>query len=156
MISDSDRFVFSPFLFAQNKVNTKLVLLSEEVNKLSFGYIKDTTIIRPFNKSGTQMPSAMFDLGAPDFLWLDYGFALDIPTIIDEVNDKHFDGSAGFEQVKAIAVVYDTINAGEDNPGVPFTANNTKFIIARNITGEETRSMWYFYQPKETLFRNKQ
>ena len=156
MISDSDRFVFSPFLFAQNKVNTKLVLLSEEVNKLSFGYIKDTTIIRPFNKSGTQMASAMFDLSALNFLWLDYGFALDIPTIIDEVNDKHFDGSAGFEQVKAIAVVYDTINAGEDNPGVPFTANNTKFIIARNITGEETRSMWYFYQPKETLFRNKQ
>lgn len=102
------------------------------------------------------MASAMFDLSALDFLWLDYGFALDIPTIIEEVNDKHFDGSAGFEQVKAIAVVYDTINAGEDNPGVPFTANNTKFIIARNITGEETRSMWYFYQPKETLFRNKQ
>lgn len=153
MISDSDRFVFSPFLFAQNKVNTKLVLLSEEVNKLSFGYIKDTTIIRPFNKSGTQMTSAMFDL---NFYWLDYGFVLDIPTIIDNVNDKHFDGSAGFEQVKAIAVVYDTINAGEDNPGVPFTANNTKFIIARNITGEETQNSWYFYQPKETLFRNKQ
>ena len=153
MISDSDRFVFSPFLFAQNKVNPKLVLLSEEVNKLSFGYIKDTTIIRPFNKAGTQMTSAMFDL---DFYWLDYGFVLDIPTIIDNVNDKHFDGSAGFEQVKAIAVVYDTINEGEDNPGVPFTANNTKFIISRNITGEETQNAWYFYQPKETLFRNKQ
>ena len=153
MISDSDRFVFSPFLFAQNKVNTKLVLLSEEVNKLSFGYIKDTTIIRPFNKAGTQMSSAMFDLY---FYWLDYGFVLDIPTIIDNVNDKHFDGSAGFEQVKAIAVVYDTINAGQDNPGVPFTANNTKFIIARNITGEETQNAWYFYQPKEILFRNKQ
>lgn len=153
MISDSDRFVFSPFLFAQNKTNPKLVLLSEEVNKLSFGYIKDTTIIRPFNKSGAQMTSAMFDL---DFYWLDYGFVLDIPTIIDDVNYGHFDGTAGFEQVKAIAVVYDTINEGEDNPGVPFTANNTKFIIARNITGEETQKEWNFYQPEQTLFRNKQ
>ena len=45
-ITDSDTFVLSPFFFSDDKANSaKLVLLSEEVNKMSNGYISTNAIL---------------------------------------------------------------------------------------------------------------
>lgn len=158
MITDSDRFVLSPFLFTQGKTNVKAVLLSEEVNKLSYGYIKDSSIIKPKNKSGVQFASGLFDINITNN---GKYITIDIFNTFAEVNENHFAEEAvpGYTQAKAVAVVYDTINSSTDNPNVPFTAGKTKFIIARNISDGDPFGTftWVIVQPKfETIFSKKQ
>lgn len=44
-ITDSDRFVLSPFFFANDKGTIKIVALNEEVNKMTNGYINKGAVI---------------------------------------------------------------------------------------------------------------
>ena len=44
-ITDSDRFVLSPFFFSNDKGTIKIVALNEEVNKMSNGYINKAAVI---------------------------------------------------------------------------------------------------------------
>lgn len=44
-ITDSDRFVLSPFFFSNDKGTIKIVALNEEVNKMSNGYINKSAVI---------------------------------------------------------------------------------------------------------------
>lgn len=158
MITDSDRFVLSPFLFAPDKKSVKAVLLSEEVNKLSYGYISDTSIIKPKNEKGEQFTSGLFDI--PITQNGQY-IKIDIFSTFENVSENHFSDEPvpGYTQAKAVAIVYDTIDSSTDNPNVPFTAGKTKFIIARNIAGGDDFGTfdWYIAQPKfEDIFSKRQ
>lgn len=147
MATSSDQFVVSPFVFAAGKTNVKVVLLSEEVNKITSGYINTSAIIAPRGPDGAYLPSK--------FLTVNYreapcGAYLPISFIRSKINSNHFNApESGYAQVRAIALVYDIETSG---------AYRAKFIIARNIPkgtddSEATRN-WVLGTPnKSHVFR---
>lgn len=147
MATSSDQFVVSPFVFAAGKTNVKVVLLSEEVNKITNGYINTSAIIAPRGKDGAYLPSKFFTVNYGEF---SYGAYLPISVIRSKINSNHFNApESGYVQVRAIALVYDIETSG---------AYRAKFIIARNIPkgtedSEATRN-WILGTPnKSDVFR---
>ena len=122
MATSSDQFVVSPFVFAAGKTNVKVVLLSEEVNKITNGYINTSAIIAPRGTDGAYLPSKFFTV---NYRKLSYGAYLPISVLRSQINSNHFNApESGYAQVRAIALVYDIETSG---------AYRAKFIIARNI-----------------------
>lgn len=161
MLTNSDTFVLSPFLFQPNKQNVKLVLLTEEVNKLSFGYIDNSTIFKAFNTSDVQM-GKYFDL---QMVLYGYEMYIDISTILASVNQNHFgarnENNANYQQIKAYAVVYDVFDDDAVNTdNAIFTPSKTKFIFARNLPDAWLKSRCiqdvYLGIPNKNLFPHKQ
>ena len=147
MATSSDQFVVSPFVFAAGKTNVKVVLLSEEVNKITNGYINTSAIIAPRGKDGAYLPSKFFTV---NFREVSYVALFPIAVIRDKINSNHFNApESGYAQVRSIALVYDIETSG---------AYRAKFIIARNIPkgtedSEATRN-WYLGTPnKSHVFR---
>ena len=147
MATSSDQFVVSPFVFAAGKTNVKVVLLSEEVNKITSGYINTSAIIAPRGPDGSYLPSKFFTVNYSE---ASYGAFFPISVIRSKINSNHFNApESGYAQVRAIALVYDIETSG---------AYRAKFIIARNIPkgtedSEATRN-WYLGTPnKSHVFR---
>lgn len=160
MITSSDTFILSPFLYSPNKTNLKIVLLSEEVNKLSDGYISESAIIYPKNSSGEQL-DAYFSFNvikvrgsqtAP-FPGVNpiTSFRIDMMSALSQVSDSQFTESAGYERVKSIVLVSSDSSVVYKKP----------FYIARNIPENWTRTQatnnWIFGTPiKSAVYTNKQ
>ena len=172
LITNSDTFVLSPYFFLPQKENVRIVLLAEEVNKLSTGYINNSIVITPTDRNGDQMETPYFDFEptkiAEPNSWDNSKqvigkFALNLSNIFHNVNDGHFTES-NLPRVKAIAVLCDvSLNPNpQDVAGVaPTIPNKTQFVIARNIPEDFQRddalATWFFGSPnKNELFKNKQ
>ena len=147
MATSSDQFVLSPFVFTAGKKNVKVVLLSEEVNKITSGYINTSAIIAPRGTDGAYLPSKFFTV---NYREVSYGAFFPISVIRSKINSNHFNApESGYAQVRAIALVYDIETSG---------AYRAKFIIARNIPqGTEdygATANWYLGTPnKSAVFR---
>lgn len=170
LITNSDTFVLSPYFFLPQKENVRVVLLADEVNKLSTGYINNSIIITPTDTNGQQMSTPYFDVPViktsvantwDNTKMVVSQFSVDLSSIFANVNDGHFTESATLQRVKGIAILCDvSLDAGTDTiaPTIPY---KTQFIIARNIPANWTRQQalatWYFGAPKKNeVFKNKQ
>ena len=170
MVTSSDTFVLSPYVFLPKKSNIRVVLLAEEVNKLSTGYIDNSEIITPINKQGTSMnPYFSIEIDKSKTQTSSWNnekqvvtqFEVNMSNIFAEVSDKHFTGEDGVQRVKSIAILCDvSLNSGfeTENPSIPY---KTQFIVARNIpedfTREQSLKSWIWGAPKnDKLFKNKQ
>ena len=175
MITSSDTFVLSPYLFLPQKSNLKMVLLAEEVNKLSNGYIDISKIITPLNKQGGTM-NPYFDFtitkdnkkSSPfnSSKLLLKSFEIPLSSIFTDVSDQHFLKTPGYQKIRAIAIICDvSLSPEPPTPGEetinPTTPGKTKFVIARNIpelwTRDDALYSWIFGAPKKNVvFKNKQ
>lgn len=167
LITSSDTFVISPFVFLPNKTNLKLVLLTDEVNKLSQGYVPNAQIITPKSTTGLEM-SPFFDISLTVFhnhyawgQWRPDAYMLQIDDILAQVNDGHFNGDTNYTQVKAIALLCDvSLDTGTDSTDASFIPYKTQFVIARNLpeewTVEQKKRTWFIGSPSRQLFREKQ
>lgn len=169
MAVSSDTFVLSPYVYLPKKSNLKLVLLADEVNKLSTGYIDNSAIITPLDKDGNTM-SQYFDFTPiktqTQNSWdstkqITSQFSIDLASILANVNDKHFTGADNFQRIKSIAILCDvSLNAGIDTSvsSIPY---KTQFVVARNIPEfwdrTKATSSWLWGSPKKSeIFKNKQ
>lgn len=160
LITSSDTFVISPFVFSPDKKNLKLVLLSEEVNKLSTGYVSEAQFIYPQSEDGSQLDAYFsFNINknarAPHPLnplqQVVTRFSINIQSVFAHVNDSQFTNAAGNQRVKAIALV-STENY------IPY---KKQYYIARNIpeywNRQQALSSWHWGAPnKINTFTNKQ
>lgn len=169
MVTSSDTFVLSPYVYLPKKSNVRLVLLSEEVNKLSTGYIDNSKVITPIDKQGNAMnPYFTFTIDkitGPNS-WdtsksVITKFGVDLVSAFENVADEHFIDTEGYQRVKGIAILCDvSLDAGieTENPVLPY---KTQFIVARNIPEDFTREQalknWIWGSPKkDKLFTKKQ
>ena len=172
LITSSDTFVLSPYFFLPQKENVRIVLLADEVNKLSTGYINNSIIITPSDASGQQMATPYFDVPITKTTTANTWdstktvvsqFSVDLSSVFASVNDGHFTES-NLPRVKAIAILCDVSlnpNPPEVEGVAPTIPNKTQFIIARNIPNDWTREQalttWYFGSPKKSeIFKNTQ
>lgn len=117
LLTDSDQFVVSPHMFTPNKKQPKLVLLSEEVNKLSNGLINTGTIIGDENQ-------VTIDVQTQEYTYTDnFGKQKVGYFIVDIASALQYVSRETQLQVKAIALIYD-FNEGK---------SKQTFTIARNI-----------------------
>jgi len=143
-ITDSDTFITSPYLFAEEKTNPVLVCLTEEINKFGNGTISTTAIFYQHTLSTTDFST----ITTTNI----YGkscsskSSLKVSTILAGLDDKYFSGESGI-QIHAIAICFD------------FDSNQptNKFSIARNIPTPtnkvDTIHDWYFGTPVSTFFQ---
>lgn len=170
LITNSDTFVVSPFVFLPNKNNVKLVLLNKEVNKLSNGYINEADIIYPLDTTGSELqPYFDFDIttSTQQSQWntqeqVTTSFGVNLENVFSNVNPKHFTGEDGYERVKSIAFVCNvSLSPNASSSETTVVLNTTQFLIARNIPSEWTMervlSPIYFGAPnKNNIFTKKQ
>lgn len=169
MATNSDTFVLSPYVYLPKKSNVRLVLLAEEVNKFSSGYIDNSKIITPIDKQGNPMnPYFTFDIDtttAPNS-WdntkqVVTQFGINLLSVFENVADEHFTNTEGYQRIKGIAIICDvSLDAGleTENPIIPY---KTQFIVARNIPDDWDRAKalkkWSWGSPnKSQVFKNKQ
>lgn len=176
LATNSDTFVVSPYVFLPNKKTVKVVLLSEEVNKLSNGYINRSIIITPIDVNGNTM-SPFFDLGLittqTASSWdsnrrIVENFGVNLSDIFKNVSEQHFVANGDYERVKSIAILCNVnLNPGEEeqqgqeDEDISSSLYRWQFIIARNIpesfTKKKATSNIYFGSPnKNKLFKNRQ
>ena len=169
LATNSDTFVLSPYVYLPNKKNVRIVLLAEEVNKLSSGFINNSAIITPIDKNGNTMnPYFDFEITKETAIssWdntklVVTNFGIDFASILGNVADEHFTDTQGYQRVKSIVVLCDvSLNTGTDTDTttIPY---KTQFVFARNIpefwSKEKALSQVYFGSPnKDTVFTNKQ
>ena len=169
LATNSDTFVISPYVYLPKKKNVKIVLLSKEVNKLSSGYIDNSSIITPIDKDGNAMsPYFDFEITKDEDVnsWdnsktVVTNFGIDFAEVLKNVADEHFVDTQGYQRVKSIAVLCDvSLNTGIDTD-VATIPYKTQFVFARNIpefwAKEKVLSPIYFGAPnKDAIFTNKQ
>lgn len=161
-ITASDQFVVSPFLFQQNKQNVQVVLLSEEVNKLSAGYVSQSAII---GAHIAQTPDEIFAFNVtivPTEVTSEWNagktvlssFKVDITSALASVDERHFSQQTGqaesaYPRVKAIAIVCDSD-----------TLYTKKLVLARNIPSDLNKlratAPWFFGVPNRNAIFKKQ
>lgn len=170
LATNSDTFVISPFVFSPNKKNLKIVLLSNEINKLADGYIDNGEIIVPLDTNGQQL-SPYFDYtptkNTSQSTWdssrqVCNNFGVDLTSILANVNEGHFNKDPNFVQVKGIAIICNVaINATNPEDEELVIPNKSKFVVARNIPEfwdrTKATSSWLWGSPnKSEIFKNKQ
>lgn len=169
MAVSSDTFVLSPYVYLPKKSNLKLVLLADEVNKLSTGYIDNSTIITPIDQDGDTM-SQYFNFTPiktqTQNSWdstkqITSQFSIDLASILENVNDKHFTGDDGFQRIKSIAILCDVSLNADIDTSVSSIPYKTQFVVARNIPEfwdrTKATSSWLWGSPKKSeIFKNKQ
>lgn len=168
LATSSDTFVVSPFVFLPNKDSVSIVLLSQEVNKISNGYIPISAIIQPLNDNGVALDKYMSFAKTYNDVQNGWGktvtanFGINLADILAGVSSKHFEANnENYARVKSIAVV---CNVNLNSVSVPVGTENfykAQFIIARNIPDDWNKakavSPIYFGAPlKEKVFANKQ
>lgn len=179
LITDSDLFILSPFLFSPNKINRRLVFLNKEVNKLTNGWIDVASIIDMKDANDVSL-GRYFTIDAYTNLipltgWrnnINYRCTINTPfaqslannNLAFTANDKHFNDEGGneYQRVKAVALICDVSLTAEDTTTTPQTTpNKVQLIMARNIPETYTKgnalAEWYIGRPKkETIFTNYQ
>ena len=168
LLTNSDTYIISPYVFTPNKTNIRMVLLNKEVNKLSSGFINKSDIITPFNTSGSQMSSQYFTLISNE-IGSGKIFRLQTSTIFADVNTNHFgDGNGedviGYERVKSIAILFEVVEGSTESNVSKSYSYQTKFVIAKNIPDLEpywgktnaTKNWFMGGVSKSGLFTNKQ
>ena len=170
LITESDQFVLSPFVFLPQKKNVKLVLLSTEVNKLTNGYIDTGKIIYPYDEDGNQL-DGYFDvshfsykeespLSETRYIYPVIGISLF--SYLHNVAKEHFTGENGYTKIKSIAIVCDVaLNPDPTSKVVATIPNRTQLVMARNlpnnITKDDALDAWWIGSPKKSeVFKNKQ
>lgn len=183
LATSSDTFVISPFVFSPNKQNVRVVLLANEVNKLSSGYIDNSEIITPLDINGNTMGQYFnfeIERDIEPSSWGDdrdifKNFGINLRTLFSQVNENHFNGNEDYQQVKSIAILYNiqksSLEGNENYADEPvedlmgdtsiIIPTKTQFIIAKNIPSfwdkENATKPIYFGSPKyDQLFSNKQ
>lgn len=129
MITDSDRFVLSAWLWQPNKGTLKLALLSQEINKISNETISE------------------------DFVEREYDFTTSTDTINGVITIQIEDALANVDLtgIKAIAITSNNVVANNVNSGERY------FVMGRNI-GElkadepNAKSNWYISNFDKTIF----
>jgi hypothetical protein len=132
MITDSDRFVLSAWLWQPNKGTLKLALLSKEINKISNETISQDIIISEH----------------------DFTTNVDETTGIIEVEIGNSLANENLTDVKAIAIVSNNAVAGNVDSGARY------FVIGRNIGGLKTNespanSNWYISGYDKSIFTHQ-
>lgn len=125
MITDSDRFVLSSWLWQPNKGTLRLALLNEEINKISNDGIPSENIL------STRTLSTIVD-ETNGVITIDISNALENIDLTD---------------VKAIAIVSD------EYTGSYFSSKY--FVAGRNIGGlteDEAKSNWYISNYDKSMF----
>lgn len=167
--TNSDTFVLSPYIFLPNKQNIRIALLSEEVNKMSNGYIDNSSIITPIDTNGNTMsPYFQFTIDTDEepSQWdnskqIVTNFGIDIASVLSNVSNNHFIDVQGYPRVKSIVVLCDvSLNIGLDTE-VATIPYKTQFIFARNIPADwnkdkATKPIYFGAPNKDELFKNKQ
>lgn len=131
VISDSDRFVLSAYMWQNNKNNLKLALLNEEVNKISNETIPNRIITEQ-----------LFDIDK-ELLPNCAGIKINIEKTLKNVN---------LENISSIAI----ISTNEVNDYVNSGAKY--FFIARNVSDlsiEEKKQDWYLGNVDTSYFKVK-
>lgn len=131
VISDSDRFVLSAYMWQNNKNNLKLALLNEEVNKISNETIPNRIITEQ-----------LFDIDK-ELLPNCAGIKINIEKTLKNVN---------LENISSIAI----ISTNEVNDYVNSGAKY--FVIARNVSDlsiEEKKQDWYLGNVDTSYFKVK-
>lgn len=131
VVSDSDRFVLSAYMWQVNKSNLKIALLNEEVNKISNETIPNRIITEQ-----------LFDVNK-EVLSNCAGIKINISNILESVN---------LENIKSIAL----ISTNEVNDYVNSGAKY--FVMARNVSGMteiEKKKDWYLSCISPTYFKAK-
>ena len=160
-------------------------MLADEVNKLSNGYIDNSAIITPIDINGNTMGQYFYfqiDTQVEESSWntnknVVTSFGIDLKTLLENVNENHFNGNENYQQIKSVVVVYNVSRLALENnennsQGTiqdPINQENvaniiptkTQFIFARNIPSFKNKE-WataniYFGAPKKNkVFKNKQ
>jgi hypothetical protein len=165
LITNSDTFVVSPFFYSPNKTGVKAVLLANEVNKLSSGFIGNAEIITPVGLNG-ELLDGLFDFDIyKEFSTSSWDenkevvslFGIDFSQVFQNVNENHFNGNENYQQVKSIAIICGFNSKEAFLNGV----YEKQLVFARNIpadwTKEKALSSVYFGAPKkDKVFTNKQ
>lgn len=147
LITDSDRFVTTPYVFAPKDSSLSLALLSQEVNKFASGNIPTASVLKTYTISASniqEVPGTNV-YGQTKPVW----FALRVDQII---GDEWFDRSEHEPGARfaAIALVQNY------NPQTYMT----RFALARNIGyGTEkdyALKFWRFGVPDNAFFTKKQ
>ena len=138
MITDSDRFVLSSWLWQPQKGTLKLALLDEEINKISNDTLSDDNVIDDSiviydpenNISNTSV-------------WVDATNGVIIVPIATLLNGVDLTG------VKAIAIVSDNIVAENATSGARY------FVMGRNISDLDTSDITGTLTPEEAKTKAK-
>lgn len=136
LITGTDQFVISPFVFLPNKKNVKIVLLNKEVNKLTNGYIDVSNIIVPKDSNGTDLDpyfNVSMTYAEDDNAWWQRTpliMNINPSTIFANVSDNHFiqQDDTSYERVRAIAIICNYQSGSND-----FFNLKSQFAVARNI-----------------------
>ena len=136
LITGTDQFVISPFVFLPNKQNVKIVLLNKEVNKLTNGYINVSNIIVPKDSNGNDLDpyfNVSMTYATNSNAWLQttpYLTNIDPSTIFASVSDNHFieQDDTSYERVRAIAIICNYKSGSNE-----FFNLKSQFVVARNI-----------------------
>ena len=136
VLTDSDRFVLSAYLWQQGKSQLRLALLGEEVNKISNATIEDRTIIQgdiPFT------------------------YTVDETNKTISVNIAQSLRNAGIsdEQLQnaSAIVIYSKLFINDSA-----LSSSKYFVVARNITGlsvEEMKQDWHLSTYSKSLFQKQ-
>lgn len=138
MITDSDRFVLSGYLWQQGKTRLKIALLSSEVNKISNETIPDANIIK---STAADVPFSV-DTNAGEIV-------VDIASYLSGITDFATADGLVNSQYAAIAIISD------DTIGVSYATAQRYFIMARNIAGlsaEEASENWEITVPPKSIY----
>lgn len=129
VLTDSDRFVLSAYLWQPEKSNLKLALLSEEINKISNDTIPDRVILE----------NEIYD----------FVTSVDESNGVITINIENALQNVDLTDVRAIAI----ISTNEVNDIVASGAKY--FVMGRNITDltdSEAKSNWYISNFDKDLF----
>lgn len=143
LITGTDQFVVSPFVFLPNKQNVKIVLLNKEVNKLTNGYINISNIIVPKDSNGNDLDpyfNVSMTFVQSTNAWLQttpYLTNINPSTIFASVSNNHFieQEDTSYERVRAIAIICNYKSGSND-----FFNLKSQFVVARNIPSTVNRA----------------
>lgn len=130
MLTDSDRFVLSAYLWQPNKQNLKLALLSQEINKISNDVLPESIIL----------PNALYD------------FTLNNDMMEISVNIRSALQNVDLTGVKAIAII------STDEVNETIASNAKYFVVGRNIDGlteEEAKKDWWISPMIKSMFTHQ-
>ena len=136
VLTDSDRFVLSAYLWQQGKKHLRLALLGEEVNKISNATIEDRTIAQgdiPFTYTVDEANK----------------------TITVNIEQSLRDAGITDEQLQntSAIVVYSKLFINDSA-----LSSSKYFVVARNITGlsvEEMKQDWHLSTYSKSIFQKQ-
>lgn len=142
MITDSDRFVLSSWLWQPNKGSLRLALLDEEINKISNDTVPHRAVIAefPIDTTDTNPATAGISTVKDDTTG---HITILLSRILGDVSDETM------QNTKAIAIISENIVA--DN----VTSGQRYFVMGRNVsdlTIEDKKRAWYIYNYDKRMF----